>query len=361
MSRLNTDPDPNSHPDSHDILSTSHADTDATDTPVDGDVLTWDDAAGEWVAAPVPEGYDGGGGTITVEEIDGTPSVIDVDTIRFSNGTVTDDGGGQVTVATALALSSAIADIPVPEDATAEEVADKVNEILGATLVGPGGGSGLYEPDAPPSSPNAEDYEFDLASGGVPTGWTEWDPGAKVTVTEGDFGVKQALAASSGDSLGGIYRAIPSGDWSLTTKVAMAAAGNLEAGIFLTEDIAANPTTADIETWAIRYDGGGTFTILIQRWTAYNALSSTQFSHSSRTHGGSIYLRVRRISTNLFFDYSFDGLDWMQAHTMAEPFTIAHYVLGADNRASAAGAAYFRFLRKTSTTTVNQPLLGQVS
>jgi hypothetical protein len=42
----------------------------------------------------------GGGGSLTVEEVDGTPSVSSVDTIVVSNGTLTDDGGGQVTVNT---------------------------------------------------------------------------------------------------------------------------------------------------------------------------------------------------------------------------------------------------------------------
>lgn len=42
----------------------------------------------------------GGGGSITVEEVDGTPSVVGVTTIKVSNGTLTDDGGGVVTIQT---------------------------------------------------------------------------------------------------------------------------------------------------------------------------------------------------------------------------------------------------------------------
>lgn len=41
-----------------------------------------------------------GGTALTVKEIDGAPSVANVNTVRFSNGTVTDDGGGIVTVTT---------------------------------------------------------------------------------------------------------------------------------------------------------------------------------------------------------------------------------------------------------------------
>lgn len=56
--------------------------------------------------------------SLTVKEIDGSPSVTSVNTIKFSNGTVTDDGSGVVTVSTggsssggtpAVVLGSAVA------------------------------------------------------------------------------------------------------------------------------------------------------------------------------------------------------------------------------------------------------------
>jgi hypothetical protein len=46
----------------------------------------------------VPSG--GGGASLTVQEVDGTPSVSSVDTIIVSNGTLTDDGSGQITLTT---------------------------------------------------------------------------------------------------------------------------------------------------------------------------------------------------------------------------------------------------------------------
>jgi hypothetical protein len=45
-------------------------------------------------------GGGGGAGTISVEEVDGAPAVTDVSTIRVTNGTLTDDGSGQVTIDT---------------------------------------------------------------------------------------------------------------------------------------------------------------------------------------------------------------------------------------------------------------------
>ena len=42
----------------------------------------------------------GSGGSLTVEEADGSPSVSSVTKIKVSNGTLTDDGSGTVTVTT---------------------------------------------------------------------------------------------------------------------------------------------------------------------------------------------------------------------------------------------------------------------
>jgi hypothetical protein len=45
-------------------------------------------------------GGSGAGGSLTVQESDGTPTVSNVTTIVVSNGTLTDNGGGQVTITT---------------------------------------------------------------------------------------------------------------------------------------------------------------------------------------------------------------------------------------------------------------------
>ncbi len=57
----------------------------------DGQVLTADGAGGAAWEDPT-------GGSLTLEEQDGTPSVADVTTIRVTNGTLTDEGDGVVTL-----------------------------------------------------------------------------------------------------------------------------------------------------------------------------------------------------------------------------------------------------------------------
>lgn len=51
-----------------------------------------------------------GGSTLTVEEVDGTPSVGSVDTLVVPNGSLTDNGGGQVTLSISGSDSDAIHD-----------------------------------------------------------------------------------------------------------------------------------------------------------------------------------------------------------------------------------------------------------
>jgi hypothetical protein len=90
------------------------------------------------------------GGGITVKEIDGTPNVSGVSTIRVTNGDLTDDGAGQVTIATG----------------------------------GGGGGTTWEEAVASGNGPGKSlDDEFADAS---KTGWTEVTVSGTATWTEGE-------------------------------------------------------------------------------------------------------------------------------------------------------------------------------
>lgn len=68
----------------------------------DGYVWTADGADGADWEAPA------GGGSITVEEEDGTPSVSGVSTVKVTNGTLTNNGGGSVSIA----ISGGSASVP---------------------------------------------------------------------------------------------------------------------------------------------------------------------------------------------------------------------------------------------------------
>lgn len=61
-------------------------------SPTNQDVLTWDDGSGEWIAQAAP--------ALEVKEADGTPDVTGVTQIIVSNGTLTDNGSGSVSLTT---------------------------------------------------------------------------------------------------------------------------------------------------------------------------------------------------------------------------------------------------------------------
>jgi len=55
------------HDQEHDLWGSDHADVDDSDTPDDGDVITWDDGAGKWIASP-PAGGGGSGALVLLEQ-----------------------------------------------------------------------------------------------------------------------------------------------------------------------------------------------------------------------------------------------------------------------------------------------------
>jgi hypothetical protein len=90
----------------HDILSVTHSDVDETDTPADGDVLTWDNVAGKWIASP-PAAGGSGSGPVWVQPHSGdgvyTIAAVKGDHGAAILGSATDDGTAHMT-------------LPVPEN-----------------------------------------------------------------------------------------------------------------------------------------------------------------------------------------------------------------------------------------------------
>jgi len=155
------------------------------------------------------------------------------------------------------------------------------------------------------------------------------------------------------------------GDWSVTTKVSLAGTGTnyTQGGIFLSEDIVANPSTADIRFFGVLYATTNEFQVRVLRCSAYNSFTSNQVNVNTMGHAA-LYFRIRRISTNYFYDMSSDGLNWMQMYTETAPFTVARMGLCTNNPGSVGKldtVCYFRFWRQSSITTNDQPLLGRFS
>lgn len=216
-----------------------------------------------------------------------------------------------------------------------------------------------YFPDMAPSLPHANDDEFSDASlGGA---WTEWDPGSKVTVTEGNYGLKLAHISSSGaNNYGGVYRAIPAGDFTVITKVSHSfhtAAAGCTAGIFVAADMAAAPTTADFHTMVTGLSTNQT-QMAAHLYADYQTFTSTlNTGQYGPTHA---YMRMRRVSTLFSFDYSTDGVGWLRFTTFTPAYTPASIGLLINNSTAVASAVYFRFWRQSADTALDAPLLGRI-
>jgi hypothetical protein len=221
---------------------------------------------------------------LRIEEEDGTPAVRHPRVLRVTNGDLTHNADGTLSL---------------------------------DTSGGGGGGGGAYnrwEPDAPPATPSAEDDEFDGAEGaGAPTGWTEVDFSSETAPSEEEYGLSLVQTSGSGDRFSGVYKAIPSGDFTYWCKIhVLGEAQNYAAGgLALWQD--ATDSAGDLYDYGIGYSGSEAGLGVVKR-SNYTTFSSTLKSLGAG-EWGPWYLRVRRAGTTYKWDYSPDGIAWMQFHS----------------------------------------------
>lgn len=226
-----------------------------------------------------------------------------------------------------------------------------------------GGGFGLsvWSADNPPSSPSTDDDEF--ADSSLAGAWTAWDVGSKNTVTEVAYGLNMSYVAANGSyNVAGIYKALAAGDFSIMTKVSVlvSPASYFFGGLLLGQDLTNNPGTSDVITFGI-YQGAAPANYVIQadRWTQYNGSPTSQASQAVTYPFSSLYLRIRRISTNLNYDYSIDGISFVTLGSVAQGFTAVEYGLCVNGNNNKTSTGIFQFFRRISGTSLGVPILGR--
>lgn len=266
--------------------------------------------------------------SLTVAELDGSPTVSNVEKITFSGASVTDLGSGEVLVSVS------------------------------------GGGSSTsyltysrWEDRIPPSSPHTKDDEFNDNS--FDTGkWTEFDPANVLTVTEDSNGLNLAVGTAVMGRWCGVYQSMPSYPFQMIvgyTFVRHEGFGTYQFGIMLGADLAGAPTTSDLYTFTMTIFVGG---IDIDRTTHtdYTAAGTSQGNVGS----SGMYALLRPImrlrgysASSFYFDLSNDGRSWWPIFRIVNPgFTPAQIGLCA-YRASNVEACdiavdYVRFYNTTS-------------
>lgn len=195
--------------------------------------------------------------------------------------------------------------------------------LFGTVQLGTGGGyttlKTVWNPDATPASPSAYDDEFQGGSGGLPASglWTEFDPNSILTVTEESATKRLQFSTTTrtGDNLVGIHQSIPAGDFTIWTKVSSFGFRNNNnyAGLGLWENPADTSKSIMVNGLTINptsmlWEG--------TKYTNHNTWNASSFSYTIY-HATSLYLRIRRNSTNYFHGMSMDGISWYEYGTSA--------------------------------------------
>jgi hypothetical protein len=223
----------------------------------------------------------------------------------------------------------------------------------GTPIAGGGGGTTLktvWSPDAPPASPSAYDSEFDAGSAGVPSGFTEYDPGSILAVDESSTYKKLIATITSATFavVGGIYREIPAGDFTIWTKVRVV--GKLAdyswAGLALWED--ATDSAKGIENFCLVARGSAGPVGIDQFYmTNYNTYNTDRLGNNSQPYSAQeAYLRIRRNGTTYYIGWSENGEVWYEKNTATTiGFTPSHFGLSFANSTGVTNVATADFFR----------------
>jgi hypothetical protein len=216
---------------------------------------------------------------------------------------------------------------------------------------GGGGGSTIayhkWDSLAPPASPSASDDEFDDAT--FDSGnWTLWDHGSNsLSAIEDDQGL---LLSGDGDANEwmGIYRTLPSGDFSVSTKVVgySITENDSQFGLALFE----NGSDSSADFVYLGFLSGVTSFMVTQTFTDYTTFDS-QLAYEEWGGGTSMFLRIRRNGTTYFPEFSNDGEGWFNhPGTFTLGYTPSH--MGLVMRRTTGTATYkvrSKFFRYVNT------------
>jgi len=217
----------------------------------------------------------------------------------------------------------------------------------------------FWDPDALPAVPSAQDDHFDDAA--VDVKWTEWDLGVpQLVITEAGH---HAILTHSTEAAGrwrGMYQTLPAGNFTIATKASLIGthSGDNAVALALFED--ATAAAGDILIWMLysRTSGNKYRDLFAQRWSAYDTFSSN-YGGGTMYPNTTTYLRIRRVTTDLYWEYSCDGVSWTRLYTAVQPFAPAHMgIITMNNNIGIDVYGYFDFFRYIASDQIGP--LGKV-
>ena len=227
---------------------------------------------------------------------------------------------------------------------------------------GGGGTLGYFDPMAAPSSPNALDLEFDVAST-----LTIWDPNTYGTTQDTDNSMVTLTIPESPPGtarLSGADGALPaSGSFQMWTTLShVRATAGSSLGFFGVAIFGATPTGSTSFYYFSLNDNDPS--CYIQTYTNVNSFNSTIAGLDDCTFGRQfVRLRWDASTSRISFDYSADGISWRCIVSTTSSFvgTPTHFAL-VGSGTNGIGTTYLRsdFVRVANVSDVDHVCLGKV-
>lgn len=242
--------------------------------------------------------------------------------------------------------------------------------------IGSGGADALYskwDVDCPPSTANALDDEFDDSSFNS-TLWTEVDFNTDLTVAEGDYGLALTRNGGDGGDVMGVFQDCATAEYTFVAKInygwyVESGAAQPHIGVALIEGTASTDLGLCFSMYS---ELCASFDEIHQRIGVYSAtvlsavgaaVHSTAYrGDNSGIFGGPTYFRVRDDGTNLTFDYSRDGWNWVWIYQSDKvtlgitPAKIGIFMQSGENTET----LYCQFARTLDTEVANSaPVAGR--
>lgn len=226
------------------------------------------------------------------------------------------------------------------------------------------GGIQSWYPDAPPASAHSCDDEMD--GGSVDAKWTEWDPSDSVTFSMDTTRhmLKCVQTGNGGVRWAGLYQAVPASEFAIYAKVhpiyASPQTNGMGLGIFVSDDIATNPTTADFREIDLGMSTNSFGGIQTRTWTAYNGTASATFTKSLFP---TPYLRIRCNGTTFLSESSPDGVTWFTIDNATLGFTPTHmgicFVVTQNTIEGTGLVSFFRVFSGAGTSGYHSTHIGR--
>lgn len=299
----------------------------------DGDVPTWDTGTSKYVpAAPAA--------ALEVKEADGSPDVTGVTQIIVTDGTLTDNGGGSVSIDIGTGGSGASTADHFIVGQGGEGDSDLSNKVIIPGL--------SASPDIRVAGAN--DWEFDSST---TTGWSSF-AGGGATTFDFDTTVKshayvKCATNGSADKFGGIIHAAPSVGYTMTAKMTDRTPGTLGnwPGIFVSD----SATAAGQSVMIGSYESGGAGSLGYVRGYSFSNLQAPGFTTDSGNKfwcTAPLYLRIKvTAANNIDVLASYNGLIWFTVHAGYSNMSTAAYFGICIDSFSTAVEAVFDWIRFT--------------